>query len=76
MAIKHTFVSAISDGEDTSLVRPSNWNDEHTIEQKSITNSHISSGSSVSGDVLVSLGSGSAVWKANEPDILMIQIFS
>lgn len=31
MAITHTFVSGKSDGADTSLVRPSNWNADHTI---------------------------------------------
>lgn len=32
MAIKHTFVSAIEDGEDATLVRPSNWNASHTLD--------------------------------------------
>lgn len=36
MAIKHTFVSAKADGADTSLVRPSDWNADHTIEDASI----------------------------------------
>jgi hypothetical protein len=31
VAIKHTFVSAKSDGADDSLVRPSNWNADHEI---------------------------------------------
>lgn len=30
MPIKHAFVSAKSDGADTTLVRPSNWNADHT----------------------------------------------
>lgn len=30
--IKHAFVSGKSDGGDTSLVRPSNWNAEHTLD--------------------------------------------
>ena len=29
MAIKHAFVSGIADGDDTTLVRPSDWNAEH-----------------------------------------------
>lgn len=29
MAITHSFVSAIADGADTSLVRPSDWNQDH-----------------------------------------------
>jgi hypothetical protein len=32
MAIKHAFQSSKSDGADSSLVRPSNWNADHTIE--------------------------------------------
>ena len=27
--IKHSFTSGKSDGEDNTLVRPSDWNDEH-----------------------------------------------
>lgn len=30
MGIKHAFVSAIADGADATLVRPSNWNADHT----------------------------------------------
>jgi hypothetical protein len=32
MGVKHKFVSAQADGGDTSLVRPSNWNDDHIID--------------------------------------------
>lgn len=32
MALKHTFVSAIADGADATLVRPSNWNADHSID--------------------------------------------
>lgn len=31
MPIKHNFVSALPDDPDTSLVRPSNWNDDHDM---------------------------------------------
>ena len=31
VSLKHTFVSAVPDGSDTSVVRPSNWNAEHTL---------------------------------------------
>lgn len=37
MAVKHQFVSAIADGPDETLVRPSDWNAEHTIEDETIT---------------------------------------
>lgn len=30
--ITHTFVSAIADGADTTLVRPVNWNASHTVD--------------------------------------------
>lgn len=31
ISLKHAFTSAVADGADTSVVRPSNWNAEHTI---------------------------------------------
>lgn len=31
VSLKHKFTSAKTDGADTSLVRPSNWNDEHDL---------------------------------------------
>lgn len=31
VSLKHAFVSSIPDGADTSVVRPSNWNAEHTL---------------------------------------------
>lgn len=31
MSIKHKFISAIPDGADASVVRPSNWNDDHDV---------------------------------------------
>lgn len=31
ISLKHAFTSAKADGGDTSLVRPSNWNAEHTL---------------------------------------------
>lgn len=32
MAIKHAFTSAVPDGGNSSLVQPSDWNDDHVIE--------------------------------------------
>lgn len=32
ISIKHAFQSAKADGPDSTLIRPSNWNDEHPIE--------------------------------------------
>lgn len=31
VSLKHKFTSAKTDGTDTTLVRPSNWNDEHNL---------------------------------------------
>lgn len=31
VSLKHSFQSAVADGGDTSLVRPSNWNAEHDL---------------------------------------------
>lgn len=31
VSLKHNFVSAIADGGDTSVVRPSDWNAEHDL---------------------------------------------
>jgi len=30
-SVKHKFVSAIADASDATLVRPTNWNDEHDV---------------------------------------------
>lgn len=32
MAVKHAFTSAKADAADTTLVNPSDWNDDHTVE--------------------------------------------
>src|SRR3990167_1990970 len=44
MAITHTKVSAITDGSDTDLVRPSDWNADHTIADKSISYTKLADG--------------------------------
>src|SRR6185369_16249223 len=41
MAVTHTFVSAIADGGDATLVRPSNWNADHTIADNTVTDAHL-----------------------------------
>lgn len=47
LVIKHTFVSAKPDGTDTSVIRPSDWNDEHdvvgNIEWSNVANSPLDS---------------------------------
>ena len=34
MGIKHSFASAKADGGDATLIKPSNWNDNHTIDSE------------------------------------------
>lgn len=46
MPVTHAFVSAIADGGDATLVRPSDWNDDHVVVLRTIT---ISSGSFTAG---------------------------
>lgn len=37
MAIKHAFESAVADGGNSSLVQPSDWNDDHDIDTSEVT---------------------------------------
>lgn len=56
LTITHPFVSLIADSGNTSLVQPSDWNDDHTI---------LGDSTATSGYVLVGQGSGVApVWAA------------
>ncbi|MEO0248706.1 MAG: hypothetical protein ABIN58_04010 [candidate division WOR-3 bacterium] len=41
MSILHSFVSAKPDGPDSTLVRPSNWNAAHVIEDQTIGLDHL-----------------------------------
>src|SRR5262245_35045746 len=36
MPVTHTFVSAIADGADATLVRPTNWNADHAFPDKNV----------------------------------------
>ena len=51
--ITHKFVSAIPDGDDTSVVRPSNWNDTHNVSgvAESGANTDITSMSGITGAI-------------------------
>lgn len=42
--IKHRFVSTVPDGPEANKVRPSNWNDSHVIEDRSIFSEHLDLG--------------------------------
>ena len=56
LVITHPFISLIADAGDTSLVRPSDWNDSHTL---------VGDATATSGYVLIAQGSGIApVWSA------------
>jgi hypothetical protein len=51
--VTHKFVSSIPDGDDTGLVRPSNWNDTHDVSgvAESGTNTDITSMTGVTGGI-------------------------
>lgn len=53
VAITHPFVSAVDDGADESVVRPSNWNADHDVDTTGASN----------GDALI-VDTGAAVWGA------------
>ena len=57
VSLKHKFASAKSDGVDTSLVRPSNWNDDHdlTLAASRILGRHTASNGAAEE---ISVGSG------------------
>jgi hypothetical protein len=74
ISVKHKFVSAIADEGDTSIVRPSNWNDTHDIELATsrlvgrttagtgpAEEISIGSGLSLSGGTLSATGGGGGV---------------
>jgi sugar lactone lactonase YvrE len=42
LAITHSFVSGVADGADTTLVRPSDWNNTHSITDQTFDISHLS----------------------------------
>ena len=53
MAVTHTFVSGKSDAGDATLVRPSNWNANHTLSAEllgAIADKELSVGAPTSGD--------------------------
>ena len=63
VSLKHKFASAKSDGGDTTLVRPSNWNDEHdllistaTIVGRTTASTGAAEEISVSADLTLSAG--------------------
>jgi len=51
--VKHKFVSAIPDGTDATIVRPSNWNDDHDLTgiAESGANTDITSMSGITGTI-------------------------
>jgi len=57
LSITHPFVSAIPDGADTSVVRPSNWNATHSIADLSAVSKLIGSGSASAAPTEITLGS-------------------
>lgn len=79
VSLKHKFQSAKSDSADTTLVRPSNWNDEHDLVLASgvllgrstagtgaAEEISIGSGLSLSGGTLSSTGGGLTLAEARK----------
>lgn len=44
MAIKHSKVSTIPDGPNANLIRPSDWNAAHTLENATVQSAHLDTG--------------------------------
>lgn len=62
LTITHPFVSTVPDVSDTSLVRPSDWNDDHTV---------VGDSTATSGYVLIGQGVGVApIWSSSFPGII------
>ena len=61
MPVKHKFQSTKADGPDSSLVRPSNWNDEHTPD---LTDDY-EAGSALSGQRVVIVGTDGKLYYAD-----------
>jgi len=58
MAIKHNFTSPKSDGGDASLVKPSNWNANHTIEAGTAFTTPVITSPTINGTIVATAGSG------------------
>ena len=54
MAVKHALTSSLSDRGNASLVQPSNWNADHTIDSNTITEAQLSIADNTTKDVTTS----------------------
>jgi hypothetical protein len=63
VSLKHKFQSAVSDGGDTSVVRPSNWNDEHdlTLAQGNVLGRATGAGTGAAQELPLSVGTDGTV---------------
>jgi hypothetical protein len=50
MAIKHAFTSEVADGADATLVQPSDWNADHTIEDATIAEAKLTLSDNTTAD--------------------------
>lgn len=58
MVMFHQFVSAVADGADATVVRPSNWNDEHYTPRTLTASAVIPAGSAAYMPGPLEVGSG------------------
>ena len=67
MAVKHAFNSAVADGADATLVRPSNWNEDHTVEDNTLVAAKLSATAAdkVFGRITAGAGAGEELTGAN-----------
>lgn len=62
LTVTHPFVSLVADSGNTSLVQPSDWNDDHTV---------LGDATAISGYVLIGQGAGAApIWSSSFPSVV------
>jgi len=81
ISLKHNFQSAVADGGDTSLVRPSNWNAEHDLTLATArligrTSSGTGSAEEISVGTGLNLSSGSLAVSSTTPQVNSINTFT
>lgn len=75
MAITHAFVSAIADDVDTTFVRPSNWNADHTIADGTVTTAMLAAIDGTPNTDHTSNGPNTATFSAGETVTVMDLVY-